>query len=84
MDERRDGLEIGRTYAIRAENGLYLEPAVYVGLTLYEFGPRDARNFQRRAWAREDTDGWWLPTWAWDVRMSWDEYLALPEGGRPL
>jgi hypothetical protein len=78
-------LEVGGAYAIRPETGMQLEPAIFIGRTLYEFAPGDPRNYQRRAYAQLGKDGWWCPTRAGGPpKMRWDEYIALPEAERPL
>jgi hypothetical protein len=62
-----------------------LEPATFVGRTLYEFAPGDPRNYRRPAYAQLGKDGSWRPTWAGGPsKMRWDDYIALPEAERPL
>jgi hypothetical protein len=39
---------------------------------------------QSWAWMMPAEDGWWRPTWASDLRMHWEDHVALSEGERPL
>jgi hypothetical protein len=78
-------LQLGVTYAIRPETGMQLEPAMFLGQTLYEFPPGDSRNYRRRAYAQLDRDGWWRPVWAGGPpKMRREDFVALPEAERPL
>ncbi|MBJ7598013.1 MAG: hypothetical protein DLM67_00830 [Candidatus Nephthysia bennettiae] len=72
----------GVVYAIRPEHLMSLKPAMYLGRCWHRL--QDGRVVRGRAWAMPGQDGWWRPTWAWGLKMRWDDYLALPEAERPL
>ncbi|PZS26063.1 MAG: hypothetical protein DLM58_21300 [Pseudonocardiales bacterium] len=79
---RDDQLRVGETYAVRPEHLMSFEPAMYLGPAWHPL--HDGRRMRSWAWAMLGKDGWWRPTWAWDLKMRWDDYLALPEAERPL
>ncbi|HLB76086.1 MAG TPA: hypothetical protein VJO72_03550 [Candidatus Dormibacteraeota bacterium] len=77
-----DQLEVGVVYAVRPEHLMSLEPAMYLGPCLKRLP--NGLVYRSWAWAMLSQDGWWRPTWAWGLKMRWDDYLVLPEDERPL